>query len=329
MTGRSSAATQPEGRAAAKMTTEELSDSATVALIGGGMIENSSEAGPSLGAQLEASAREFLGIFDALLAASELQFAPDLAIRHVVAKAVIERQTSALRAALLLGDQCLGNLATAFVRQAFEEQIWLAYVETLDAEPGERLLTAMRLNDALRGLAAFHNYAGADALRGVGFPSRFADAAGRETSKIRDDLRTLGQELGWPKGTVVPSTNWVAERVGAQARYDYLFAATSRAVHFSAGEAMRNSWWDSDGRIMMASERTRHQYAFALQQLINIAVRTFANALAIIGPTTSLAGPTEGRFTATVERFAEIKWVPLVITEEFNLSPRQRSRSRA
>jgi hypothetical protein len=92
---------------------------------------------------------------DAFASSLEISAADDIEVRAVVAKAVVDRQVTALRGAVALGQAGLGHLGTAFVRQACEEQIWLKYVAQLDPPDADALLLAMGINDNQRGLAAF------------------------------------------------------------------------------------------------------------------------------------------------------------------------------
>jgi hypothetical protein len=91
----------------------------------------------------------------------------------VVARAVAERQVNALRASIVLGKNNLGQLASVFVRQACGEQIWLKYIAQREPAVADGLLNVMGNSDSTRGILAFRDYAGLDALVKLGFPVRF------------------------------------------------------------------------------------------------------------------------------------------------------------
>lgn len=272
--------------------------------------------------RFERSAAEFIEIFDVLLTSLDLKFSPTIPLRAVVARAVAERQVNALRASIVLGKKNLGQLASAFVRQACEEQIWLKYIAQLEPAVADKLLLAMGNSDSMRGLLAFRDYAGLDVLVKLGFPARFVQWADVCVDKVKSDFSDLGGQLGWPNRKRPPSTDWIADQVGDRRTYDYLFAASSRVVHFSAGEAFRNTWWDTEMRLHLAEERQNHQYAFALHWLILTALETVINAFMIMESSSEIELDGDTLLDAA-RRYTELGSVPLVIPEEFNLRPHQ------
>lgn len=272
--------------------------------------------------RLERSAAEFIEIFDAFLTSFDLKFSPPIPIRAVVAWAIAERQVNALRASIVLGKNNLGQLTGLFVRQACEEQIWLKYIAQLAPAVADSLLIAMGNNDSMRGLVAFREYARLEILVKLGFPACFVQSADVYVDKTKSDFSNLSKQLGWPHRNRPPSTDWIADQVGDRRTYDYLFAALSRVVHFSAGEAFRNTWWDAEMRLHLAEERRNHQYAFALHHLILMALQTFISAFTIMDSSSEmeLDGCT---LLDAARRYTELGSVPLVISEEFNLRPHQ------
>lgn len=174
----------------------------------------------------------------------------------------------------------------------------------------------------MRGLLAFRDYAGLDALVKLGFPVRFVQWADVYVDKVKSDFSYLGDQLGWPNRKRSPSTDWIADQVGDRRTYDYLFAASSRVVHFSAGEAFRNTWWDAEMRLHLAEDRQNHQYAFALHCLILTALETFISVFTIMDSSSEIE-LDEGTLWDAVRRYKELGSVPLVIPEEFNLRPHQ------
>jgi hypothetical protein len=57
----------------------------------------------------------------------------------LVARFVLETQCSALQSAVVLANESLGHLALPFVRPAFEERTWMAYLSSLERPTRERL----------------------------------------------------------------------------------------------------------------------------------------------------------------------------------------------
>jgi len=78
-------------------------------------------------------------------------------------------------------------------------------------------------------------------MLGLWYPRDFLDEAPANRQKQKDKLKQLQKKHKWSGGDV-PSGAWIAERDGEKTLYDYLFSATSRAIHFSAGEIMRRGW---------------------------------------------------------------------------------------
>jgi hypothetical protein len=140
--------------------------------------------------------------------------------------------------------------------------------------------------------------------------------------KAKSDFSELGDQLGWPNRKRPPLTDWIADQVSDRRTYDYLFAASSRVVHFSAGEAFRNTWWDAEMRLHLAKERQNHQYAFALHCLILTALETFISVFTIMYSSSGIELDKDTLRDAS-RRYMELGSVPLVIHEEFNLRPHQ------
>jgi hypothetical protein len=69
----------------------------------------------------------------------------------------------------------------------------------------------------------------------------FLERATEAKTRARDRLRALQKKHGWSGGDS-PSGAWIADQADERHLYDYLFAATSRANHFSAGEVLRRGW---------------------------------------------------------------------------------------
>ncbi|MGH3966147.1 MAG: hypothetical protein ACRDRY_23345 [Pseudonocardiaceae bacterium] len=177
-------------------------------------------------------------------------------------------------------------------------------------------------SDLMRGLVAFRNYAGLETLVKLGFPASLVQSADVYVDKTKLDFSDLGDQLSWPNRKRPPSTGWIADQVGDRRTYDYLFAASSRVVHFSAGEAFRNTWWDAEMRLHLAGGRQKHQYAFALHCLILTALETFTSVLTIMELSSEIE-LDEGTLLDAARRYKELDLVPLMIPEEFNLRPRQ------
>jgi hypothetical protein len=104
-----------------------------------------------------------------------------------------------------------------------------------------------------------------------------------------------------------------------------LFSASSRTVHFSVGEALRNTWWDpAKPNQLFSRGRQHHEYAFALDTLIQIAMRTLAHSFKLVeGTGTAKVDLRMEHLEPVVTRLSQLGRVPMIIPEEFNLGPLQ------
>jgi hypothetical protein len=142
---------------------------------------------------------------------------------RLLAQFFVERQTAALRAAVVLTRESLGHLALPMVRPACEERIWLAYLLTLKPSVRSRLGILISAIESHRAVTAQQQFLGSKTMQDLGFPKRFVKGAPSRRKALESELAETGRALGWPEGTRgLPSTGWVANNVGLQATYDYL-----------------------------------------------------------------------------------------------------------
>lgn len=244
------------------------------------------------------------------------------------------RQLESLNAALQLADHNLGHLAVGSVRPACEEFLWLQYLASLDRESAHDVFMLMAINDSMRSAAAMRGFVG-DAIMtsALGFPPEFVQAIDRMVARSKKSLGVVGGRLDWPpnRRAPVPSTRWIAESVNELALYDYLYAASSRAVHFSAGEAVRRAWGDPRGHVRTDVEHHREYLSdFALFQLVKLFFKTLVatkqwNRRLEDADAERESNETELSEIATPEAmervsvFAALPSVPLVLASEYEL----------
>ncbi|WP_131831639.1 DUF5677 domain-containing protein, partial [Pseudofrankia asymbiotica] len=273
----------------------------------------------TLDAMIDKSAREFHGLFEALCNFIELEYSTETPLLKIAGKSVFDRQTKTLGSSIILGESGNGQLAASFIRQIYEEKVWLKYLTTVPANLVNKLLKSMALYDAMRGLRAFVEFADLKETIRFGFPLSFLLQGESSLKVAKKDLGELARELGWPKGNkVLPSTDWIAKEVDDYKTYRYLFSASSRAVHFSVGEIFRNSWFDDDIPLHLGDIRRTHQYVFALDCLIRMIIETYETAYAIF-ELPLYSAVSEESVMETIGRFGKIGRIPMVIPEEFNL----------
>ena len=239
-----------------------------------------------------------------------------LAINHA-----LRRQLEGLDGALLLVKSTLGHLSVSFVRPALEEMIWLKYLSTLSAEKATKLLLVLGTYDALRSLLAQRDHIGDEGMRGLWYKTSFLDAANEKLDSVKLSLKDLAKEFGW--SGMLPSAQWIATQADELGKYKYLHAASSPAIHFSAGEVMRRGWGEPGGKMVTNKQEFRdHLSAFALDQLWRLFFETVAASLPLLQQAGVYSEPLDDETIVPIlEPLLELGNVPLVHAAEWNLTP--------
>jgi hypothetical protein len=277
----------------------------------------------SLARRVEAAER-FIDIAGQLVVVGELEWAAvDADYRLLAINSSLRRQLETLTAAVLLAKQDLGHLAVAFVRGSLEDLMYLTFFISLDLEDSQELFKLLGNWDALRSLLAQRDYVGDEVMEQLWYTRGFLDAAVQKRESVKEELRALRQRHNWSGGTL-PSVDWIAERAGKRDLYDYLHAATSRALHFSAGEIMRRGWGHPHGRMATDKPEFReHLASFALDQLWRLFVETWASTAPLaeqagIGSAQDLGWD---QIEPVINQLTSLGKVPLVHAHEWNLTP--------
>lgn len=255
----------------------------------------------------------------------------DERVADLTARVIAVRQLEALQSIIRLSGVDLGHLAVAFVRQATEEYLWIEYIATLSNDHANRVLLALGRDDNYRGVSAARRFIGDTDMENIGFPESFLARSDVGYARNLADMATLANELGWPRGkgrAKPPSSAWIAEKVGKRGLYDYLYAASSRAVHFSAGEAFRRGWATADGAIQVTHPAHRdYLVSLAAHHLVTLFINTLLAADAFLDMLDDDWQSSE--FESAFQAFAETGRVPIVTPEEFNLREGQQPPSAA
>jgi hypothetical protein len=243
--------------------------------------------------------------------------------RLLAINSCIRRQMESLRAALILSEQDLGHLAVSFVRASLEDVTYLQFFVSLPREEAQELFIVFGTWDGFRSLLAQREYVGDDAMNALWYSKDFLANASKSRDKIRNQLKMLQKKYRW-SGGLLPSADWIADQAGYRPLYNYLHAATSRSLHFSAGEILRRGWGDPNGRMITDKPEFReHLASFALDQLVRLLVQT---TLAIM-PLMETAGIASRSDVAwedvqpALDRAMSLGQVPLVHAYEWNLTP--------
>lgn len=270
-----------------------------------------------------AEVKKFSELADRLFVIDDVAWADamDGDIRLLAVNAAFRRQLESIRAALLLSTEGLGHLAVGFVRASLEEVMYLGFLQTLDREPARKLFMVLGQWDSFRSLLAQRAHVGDEVMHELWFTDNHLRQAETSTAELRKQLKVLGKHYGW--GGLLPNGDWVAERAGQRPLYDYLHSASSRAVHFSAGEVLRRAWGHPDGQITTNKPEFRdHLTNFALHQLVLLFFEMWSllDDPAKAGVTLS-EDVEESEVEAVVQAVASLGQVPLVHAHEWNLTP--------
>lgn len=244
--------------------------------------------------------------------------ARQLALNHA-----FRRQLESIQAAVLLNRSDLGHLAVGFIRPALEEFMYLTFLLDLDKAKAQRLILIFGRWDGIRSLQAQRSYVGDEVMESLWYPREFLERAPVENDEVRSILKELQKEFGWAGG-LLPTGAWIAERADQRPLYDYLHAASSRALHFSAGEVLRRSWGTPGESVVTDKPEFREHLAdFALHQLVLL----FFELWSVLEEHMDSAGIEldpqidEVEIDEVVARIATLGQVPLVHAAEWNLTP--------
>ena len=257
---------------------------------------------------------------------------PDLTMSSVdgdlsalVARFILERQTEALRAAVVLAGNSLGHLALPLVRPACEERIWAAYLYSLERPPRERLLLHMSIYESANTVNAQQQFLGLKEMRRLGFPKRFVTAQAELRKDAGVEFARIGQALGWPtEARPLPSLGWVASQANLDSLYSFLYAASSKGVHFSPGEVLRSGWSQNPGPeapvTIMAEPYVEYRTTFSIHWMSTLLIETVM-VLVEDGPLAGmqLEDCASEMIGAAVRQVGSAGRPPIALAAEFNL----------
>lgn len=243
----------------------------------------------------------------------------------LAARFVLERQTEAVRSAVVLAGDSLGHLALPFVRPACEERIWTAYLYSLEKEPRERVLRQMSMLESTKTVTAQQQFLGSKEMKRLGFPKTFVRAQGEVRKTAEAELVRLGESLGWPSDAdPLPSVGWVASQAKLDGFYSFLYSASSKGVHFSPYEVLRSGWSQSQGPgaavTIMGDPYIQYRTAFSIHWLSLLLIETVM-VLYEHGPLSGveLDDSADTVMQAAAERVGSVGRLPIALAAEFNL----------
>jgi hypothetical protein len=179
--------------------------------------------------------------------------------------------------------------------------------------------------ESAQAVGAQQQYIGSKGMRALGFPKAFFKAQAATRSDAETELADAGRALGWP-GDVrgVPSAGWLASETGLQALYQFLYAATSKGVHFAPSEALRSAWSRSPEPTaevtVMAQTYQTYRTDFSLHWLCLLLLDTAIALWPAVPHENQLADDVAAQLLQAAENIGSVGRLPIVLASEFNLT---------
>lgn len=182
-----------------------------------------------------------------------------------VVHSVCANQTERLRASLTLDDAGLGNHATPYVRLAYEETVWLAYLASISADLRNELLVAMDNVDKVQRVTTQREHFGDREGPITGLTAEIHEDLSAQSQAIYAHHEDLAKMLQWERRPRVPNgapakIKWLAERTNFDVPppHGFLAECSSQYVHFSAYQALRGIKLGDDG-LPVYFDRTQRE----------------------------------------------------------------------
>jgi hypothetical protein len=171
---------------------------------------------------------------------------------ELIKRAAVVRQTEALTTMLKMTESEHGHFAATLLRPAYEELIWIEY---LNKHPDESagLASELCLLEVSNSITAQNDFAGPTGMNELGFNYFTEKENATRTHSVESRIRVIGKKLNWKlRGGTLPSMAWLSQQVGRQRDHEFLYHATSRYVHFSVQELARRVL-GTQGKISIGS----------------------------------------------------------------------------
>lgn len=226
-------------------------------------------------------------------------------------RSVIRRQYEAMTATVDMTRRGYGHFAVTLLRPAYEEMIWLEYLNKHPVLSKELVVLLMR-KDLCENLEAQNEYLSSRHMATLGFTQRYIKQVLAHNRPHLTRLREIGRTLKWRDGALLPPFGFVARAVGHDKEYKYLYQGTSRFVHFSVHENMRRVW-GKKGKVTIASSNFAGYWsAFALSWGSRIFFRTLLRMDGVLDDF-GMSEEDEKAFSRWIE---ELVHVPIITSDE-------------
>lgn len=238
---------------------------------------------------------------------------------EIVSRGIVCRQHDYLEVALTVGVVDCGFALLPLVRPAVEELIWLTLLAEIDPPKRDRLVLALTLLGATADLDAQASFAGAaymeeNGLHGIA--QRFSAAKRDARRTVKQVFTEAGFSLG--RGRHMPSVRDLAEHGGRLELYQFLYHASSTAVHFKPDQIMRGIWGERRSMRIDLRQVAIHRADFSIFWLVWLARETLRTAIPMIGDV-ELPAPNSGALAEVDGLLATRGFPPFISAGEFRM----------
>jgi hypothetical protein len=202
--------------------------------------------------------------------------------RRAVLRCIIKRVHENLGMILTTTESDHPHMSTMMLRPLCEDLIYGAWLRTLPKDAADRLVLLSTSEDITKSILAQirflpRAYASLGQLPDGTFGRTLsnimhADGFGLDSSNaqarydlLKDELKQLGLELGWPGGRL-PSIYRMANQADLSDIYDFFYHGSSKAVHANLHNMSRMVWGDLERHIFTIDSHHFENYyvSFAL-----------------------------------------------------------------
>ena len=200
---------------------------------------------------------------------------------EILKRGVIKRQQEALEAILKMADVGVGHFGVTLLRPAYEELIWIEYLDQ-NSLLAKELVVLLGFQEVANNLSAQNDFIGAKGMHALGFTQRFVKTYIAHNRKNKARLTEIGKRLGWRDGSL-PSMAFLSRKVGREREYKFLYQGTSRYVHFSTQEIFRRVWGKKGDVIIGSSSFSGYWEDFSIYWSFRLLITLLAHCVDLLG----------------------------------------------
>lgn len=229
----------------------------------------------------------------------------------LIRRAALVRQREALDAVVTLCETGHAAFAVCFLRPAYEELVWLEYLNK-HAGVANAIIKHMTQIAVAQSVQAQADFSGSLAMRDMGFSAEFVAATKDARVENESSLIAIGKKLGWKRNSPQPTFKELAEAVGRASEYQFLYHATSRFVHFSPQELLRRIWGKPSKVTISSKHFSAYWTDFALHWAFAIYLESILACDDFLDG--AISGEAHDEFIALLKKY--IGKVPIITREE-------------